>query len=215
MKPTNTDVLDVVAATRPARTIEQIQNALNAVRARAGQPATGSSAVRSALSELTQQGVVIRLQGDDAAECGAYPQHFARNTAFWISADHYRSYRPGAELPAPPQHKPKIRCAPDPMPIAPTIEPQHAEAELDTDATTNAVIAELDTLRSSVQKRALSLAGHQADATSPVNRLTRGLTQLLLDLGHARYALITATTPSNGAPVADNGVVLPQFSAAD
>src|SRR5687767_14536535 len=109
------DVLEIVHATRPAQTAERVRNALNLKRTRAGLSAVSLATVRASLTKLHETYNVVRLTGDDAAACGAFPHQYSPRTAFWISTENYHSYHPNAELPTVRQPQPE---QPDTTPAA-------------------------------------------------------------------------------------------------
>lgn len=210
----HTDVLDIVNATRPAQTSERITNALNAKRSRSGLTRVSQTTVRSYLITLHSQGLVIRLTGDAAAACGAFPDHYGPRAAFWISAENYRTYHPGAELP-PVEQAPASR--PDVKPDEPDTDPvpglprETAAPSIDA-----ATLAALDTLRRHVQADITTLAT-LPDHDDTEEALSAKLITLLRALGAARWAFIggddTEQEPDVKPP---NGTVLmPTFQAAD
>lgn len=205
------DVLDIVNATRPAQTSERIMHTLNAKRAQAGLAPVSQTTVRTYLTALRNQGMVVKLTGVDASACGAFPDHYRSRTAFWISAENYRSYHPGAEL--PPVEPARRRAKPDePTPVA---SPPRETAASSIDAAT---LAGIDTLRRHVQADITTLAA-LPDRDETEEALAAKLITLLRALGAARWAFIggaddeqdPVVKPGNGA----TGVAPMMFQAAD
>lgn len=209
----HTDVLDIVNATRPAQTSERIWIALNDKRSRAGLTRVSQTTVRSYLGLLVSQGVVVRLTGADAAACGAFPQHYSARTAFWISAENYRHYHPGAELPP-------VEQAPEPCPgvkpdePAPVPELPRETAAPSIDAST---LEQIDTLRRYVQADLTTLAT-LPDRDDAEEALAARLVTLSRALSAARWAFIGGDEEAEQEPDVKpaNGIVLmPTFRAAD
>lgn len=211
----HTDVLDIVNATRPAQTSERITNALNTKRVRAGLTRVSQTTVRSYLADLCSQGAMVRLTGDDAAACGAFPTHYSSRTAFWISAENYRTYHPGAELPPveqTPQPRPAAK-ADEPAPV-PELPRETAAPSIDT-----ATLAGLDTLRRNVQVDLTTLAT-LPDRNDAEEALAARLVTLSRALSAARWAFLGGddTEAEEQAPDVKpvNGTALmPTFQAAD
>lgn len=187
------EVLAIIAATRPAQTVERIHDKLMAARTRQGRGGVSVAALRSWLSQLRAEGLVVRLTGDDAAKCGAFPEKYSPRTAFWISAENYRSYLPGAELPALNESAPAPRGT---APSAPAAAPS-TEAASSAEDITLAILAKLDDERASVHKHITRLALQDPPDGSPESKLARSLVKLMEDLGQARWSFISAmSTPT-------------------
>ena len=205
MNQSQTDVLAIVAATRPAQTVERIHERLAERRQQQVLPPISISTVRATLTQLREQGAVVRLTGNDASMCGAFPEQYASRTTFWISAEHYRSYNPG--MPLPPVHQPAAEPRP-PRAKQPTPEATVAAAALSVDEVTVAVLAELDDARASVHRHITRIAIDDPAPDAPENRLARALIELNDALGQGRYAFIRSMTEP--APQS-TPVVMPEF----
>lgn len=208
------DVLAIVAATRPAQTAERIHNALNSKRARAGLSRVSLSTVRSSLNRLHKSYNVVRLTGDDAAACGAFPHQYAAATAFWIAAEHYRSYHPDADLPPLATTTPRSPAAE--ADTAPHAAEHHHTPPRDTAHSSihAATLSGLDQLRRHVQADITTLA-RLDNRSAAEDQLAARLVTLLHHLGTARWAFLGDGTDGDevqGTPPA-NGVVMPKFSA--
>lgn len=201
------DVLAIVSATRPAQTSERIAKTLNAKRARSGLKAVSLSTVRAALALLREQGTVVRLTGDDAAACGAFPHQYGSRTAFWISAENYRSYHPGAELP-------EVETSPSRASTATTghVPPR----EKAVSSITEGITAALDRVLSWAHGDVITLAA-LSEPTPDEQLLTRRLVQLIGHLDAARHAFVSENAepdaPQGKPSPGSQSVQLPTFSA--
>ena len=211
----HTDVLDVVNATRPAQTAGRILETHNRRRRQAGLSEVSMATVRASLHFLRQLGVVVRLMGDDAAACGAFPHQYSTNTAFWISAENYRTYHPGAEPPPIGPVRPESRSASGTgdQPETEAVSGTEAAAQATVEATTTAMLAELDELRAHAHTALMRLAEQDPSAGSPERQLASRLVTLLHDLGDARWAFIGGPQAEEAEPE-NRAATMPLFLQA-
>ena len=213
MQHKHADVLAIVSATRPAQTAERVTNALNLKRARAGLSRVSAATVRTSLTHLASQGELVRLTGDDAAACGAFPHQYKANTAFWISADNYRTYHPGAELPAvpdaPPARQRPSKPAPAATPAAHTPPREQAEPSI-----RKATLGGLDQLRRHIQTDLTTLASLE-NRTAAEDALAASLITLMDQLGTARWSFVSGSASASTAatPTPASSAPMPQFLA--
>lgn len=211
MQHKHADVLAIVSATRPAQTAERVTNALNNKRARAGLSRVSAATVRTSLTHLASQGELVRLTGDDAAACGAFPHQYKANTAFWISADNYRTYHPGAELPAVIDAQPSRRRASKPAPAAAPAAhtPPREQAE---PSIRKATLDGLDQLRRHIQTDLTTLASLD-ERTGAEDALAASLITLLDQLGTARWSFVSGSATASTADASTGAAHTPLFLA--